>query len=92
MARNPSAITDDVQLAGRFLADQLEQLRHRGWLPFLLLAGAAGLGLALSRRATGDVARGGARLVNRGLQVAAALAALERFRERLPREEHRRAS
>jgi len=92
MARNPSAITDDVQLAGRFLVEQLEELQRRGWLPFLLLAGAAGLGLALSRRPAGHVAREGVHLVDRGLQVTAALAALERFRERSPAEEHRRAS
>jgi hypothetical protein len=80
MARNPTAITDDVQLAGRFLAEQAEVLRRRGWLPFLLLAGAAVLGLALSRRPTGAVVRDGARLVERTVQVATALAAVERFR------------
>lgn len=91
MARNPSAIRDDVHLAGRFLAEELEVIRRRGWLPFLLLAGAAVAGLTLSRRPAGAVARDGARLVERALQVAAALAAIERFRER-PAAQHSRAA
>lgn len=66
-------------------------MRRRGWLPLLLLGGAGAVGLALSRRPAGAVARNGVRVVERGLQVAAALAAIERFRERLP-ERHRRAA
>lgn len=59
-------------------------MQRRGWLPFMLLGGAAAVGLALSRRPAGTVARSGVRVVERGLQVAAALAAIERFRERRP--------
>jgi hypothetical protein len=82
MARNPTAITDDIELAGRFVVEQIEVMRRRGWLPLVLLAGAVGVGLALSGRPARNVARDGARLVDRSLQVAAALAAIERFRER----------
>lgn len=66
-------------------------MQRRGWLPYLVLAGAVGLGLVLSRRPAGSVARDGARLVERGLQVAAALAAIERYRERRS-EPHGRAA
>jgi hypothetical protein len=82
MARDPGAIADDVQLAGRFLAEQMEAVRRRGWLPWLLLAGAASVGLALSRRPTAEVARRSTGLVERTVQVATALAAVERFRDR----------
>lgn len=66
-------------------------MRRRGWLPFLLLGGAAVAGLALSRRPADAVARDGVRVVERGLQVAAALAAIERFRERRPAPRERAA-
>jgi hypothetical protein len=82
MARNPTAITDDIELAGRFVVDQIEVMRRRGWLPLLVLAGAVGVGLVLSGRPARHVARDGARLVDRSLKVAAALAAIERFRAR----------
>ena len=91
MARDPVTIRNDIHLAGRFVAEQLEVIQRRGWLPFLLLGGAAVIGLALSRRPAGTVARAGVRGIERALQVAAALAAIERFRERLPQRQKRAA-
>jgi len=56
-------------------------VRRRGWLPWIPLAAAVMAGLALRKRPMSDVAERAGRTAERALQVAGALAAIERFRE-----------
>jgi hypothetical protein len=86
MGRDPLEIREDINLAGRALTDAVQGLRRRGWLPFLTLGAALVTGLLLQRnRSTREVAVRSRGLVNRTLQVATTLAAIERFRERAGR-------
>jgi hypothetical protein len=83
MARDPLAIRQDITLAGRALTDAYEGLRRRGWLPFLTLGAALATGLVLQRnRPVREVAARSRSVVDRTLQVATTLAAIERFRHR----------
>jgi len=83
MGRDPLAIRQDITLAGRALTDAYEGLRRRGWLPFVTLGAALATGLVLQRhRPMREVAARSRSVVDRTLQVATALAAIERFRER----------
>ena len=83
MGRDPFEIREDVNLAGRALTDAVEGLRRRGWLPFLTLGAALAVGLLLQRnRDIREVAVRSRKVVDRGLQITTALAAIERFRER----------
>ena len=83
MGRKPLEIRQDINLAGRALTDAVQGLRRRGWLPFLTLGAALVTGLLLQRnRSTREVAVRSRGLVNRTLQLATTLAAIERFRER----------
>jgi hypothetical protein len=83
MGRDPVAIREDINLAGRALTDAFDGLRRRGWLPFVTLGAALAAGLLLQRnRPVREVAARSQGVVNRTLQVATALAAIERFRER----------
>jgi hypothetical protein len=83
MGRDPFEIREDVNLAGRALTDAVEGLRRRGWLPFLTLGAALAVGLLLQRnRDIREVAVRSRNVVDRGLQITTALAAIERFRER----------
>jgi hypothetical protein len=83
MGRDPNAIREDINLAGRALIDAFDGLRRRGWLPFLTLGAALATGLLLQRhRPVREVASRSRGVVDRTLQIATALAAIERFRER----------
>jgi hypothetical protein len=82
MGRDPLEIREDITLAGRALTDAVDGLRRRGWLPLLTLGGALAAGLLMRRRPVREVADRSRRVVDRTLQVATALAALERYRER----------
>lgn len=82
MGRDPLEIRQDINLAGRALTDALDGLRRRGWLPFLTLGGALAAGLLLRRRPVREVAGRSRSVLDRTLQVATALAAIERYRER----------
>ena len=82
MGRDPLEIREDIALAGRALTDVVDELRRRGWLPWLTLGGALLAGLMLRRRPVGEVAHRSRNVVDRTLQVATALAALERYRAR----------
>jgi hypothetical protein len=83
MGRDPLEIRQDIQLAGRALTDAYETLRQRGWLPLVTLGAALVTGLVLQRNGRArEVAARSRRVVDRTLQVATALAAIERFRER----------
>ena len=83
MGRDPLEIREDITLAGRALTDAFEGLRRRGWLPFITLGAALVAGYLLQRnRPVREVAMRSRGVVDRTLQVAGALAAIERFRER----------
>ena len=91
MGRDPLEIRQDIHLAGRALIDAFDGLQRRGWLPFLALGAALVAGLLLQRnRPVREVAARSRNVVDRGLQIATTLAAIERFRER--RSSRRRAA
>ena len=81
MGRTATEVRDDVALAGRLVVDAFEEVRRRGWLPWIPIAAAVVAGLALRRRPVADVAERAGRTAERALQVAGALAAIERFRQ-----------
>jgi hypothetical protein len=83
MGRDPLEIREDINLAGRALNDAVDELRRRGWLPFITLGAAFAVGLLVQRnRPVREVAARSRGVIDRTLQVATALAAIERFRER----------
>jgi hypothetical protein len=73
MARDPAEISADVEVAADALAP---------WAPLLLLAAGVVAGWMLRRQPVTKVANTGAGLVNRSLQVASAIAAFQRFRDK----------
>jgi hypothetical protein len=73
MARDPAEIRADVEVA----ADAIAR-----WMPLLALGAGVIGGWMLRRQPVARVASTGVGLVNRSLQVAAAIAAVERFRNR----------
>ena len=81
MGRKAAEVRNDVALAGRLMADALEAARRRGWLPWIPIAAAVVAALVLWRRPVEDVAERAGATAERALQVAGALAAIERFRE-----------
>ena len=81
MGRKAAEVRDDVALAGRLMGDALEAARRRGWLPWIPIAAAVVAGVALWRRPVANVAEKAGATAERALQVAGALAAIERFRE-----------
>lgn len=85
MGRDPLALREDIDLAGRALTGAVDGLRRRGWLPFLTLGGALLAGLLLRRRPVREVAGRSRSVVDRTLQVATTLAAIERYRQRAGR-------
>ena len=81
MGRTATEVRNDVALAGRLVGDALEAARRRGWLPWIPVAVAVVAGLVMWRRPVADVAEKAGATAERALQVAGALAAIERFRE-----------
>jgi len=83
MGRDPLEIREDINLAGRALTDAVDGLRRRGWLPFITLGAALAAGWLLQRhRPVHEVAARSRGVIDRTLQIATTLAAIERFRER----------
>jgi hypothetical protein len=83
MGRDPIEIREDINLAGRALNDAVDELRRRGWLPFMMLGGALVVGLLVQRnRPLREAAARSRGVIDRTLQVATAVAAIERYRER----------
>lgn len=83
MGRDPLAIREDINLAGRALTDAVDGLRRRGWLPFLTLGAALAVALLVQRhRPVREMAARSRGVIDRTLQITTALAAIERFRER----------
>ena len=81
MGRTATEVRDDVALAGRLVLDALETARRRGWLPWIPVAAAVVAGLMLRKRPMAEIAERAGQTAERALQVAGALAAIERFRE-----------
>jgi len=81
MGRTATEIQHDVVLAGRFLIDAFQTVRRRGWLPWISVAALVLAGVLLRKRPVADLAERAASAADRALQVAGALAAIERFRE-----------
>jgi hypothetical protein len=81
MGRTATEVRDDVALAGRLVLDALETARRRGWLPWIPVAAAVVAGLMLRKRPVAEMAERARHTAGRALQLAGALAAIERFRE-----------
>lgn len=81
MGRTATEVRDDVALAGRLVLDALETARRRGWLPWIPVVAAVLAGLMLRKRPVAELAERAGQTAERALQVAGALAAIERFRE-----------
>jgi membrane protein len=71
---------DDVVVAGHAIERWIAEARRRGWAPLGLLGGGLVAGWFLRRRPVAEVTDTGGRLASTALQVAAAIAAVERFR------------
>jgi membrane protein len=79
-SRPNDRMDDDFQVAGRVVARGLDTVRREGWLPSLVLAAAALLPFLISRRPMREIAGTSADVVKTGIQVAGAVAAVERLR------------
>jgi membrane protein len=77
-----SALEREVTTAALSVEAHAAAIHRRGWTPFVVLAGAGMVGLALSRRPVSVVATASADTVRTSLRVAGALAAIERYRTR----------
>jgi membrane protein len=71
---------DDVAVAGEAVSRWVGEARRRGWAPVALLGSGVVVGWLLRHRPAAQMASAGGQLVGSALQVAAAIAALERFR------------
>jgi membrane protein len=80
---------DDVAVAGRAIARWLDEARRRGWAPLGLLGSAMMVGWSLRHRKTAELTATSRRLAETVLHVAAAIAAVERFRRPRTDEEAR---
>ena len=63
------------------MLDALETARRRGWLPWIPNAAAVLAGFMLRKRPVAEIAERASHTAERALQVAGALAAIERFRQ-----------
>jgi len=75
-----AAIDDDISVAGRTIERWIAQARQRGWAPLALLGVGVTTGWLLRRRPASALATTGGRLAGTALEVAGAIAAVERFR------------
>jgi membrane protein len=80
---------DDVAVAGRAVERWIGEARRRGWAPLSLLGIGMAVGWALHRHDPLHVTTIGGRLARAALHVAAAIAAVERFRRPRTDEEAR---
>jgi Tfp pilus assembly protein PilN len=76
-------------VAGRAVERWIVTAGRRGWAPLGLLGSGVVVGWLLRRRQVTEVAAAGSRLASTALQVAAAIAAVERFRHPRTDEEAR---
>jgi membrane protein len=89
VAEPAPAIDDDIAVAGRTVEHWIEQAHQRGWAPVALLGLGLTTGWLLRRRPASELAETGSRLAGTALQVAGAIAAVERFRRPRTDEEAR---
>jgi hypothetical protein len=82
-------VDDDVTVAGRTVERWIEEARRRGWGPIAVLGAGVAMGWLLRRRPAAEVASIGGNVASTALQVAAAIAAVERFRRPRTDEEAR---
>ena len=80
---------DDIIVAGRTVERWIAQARRRGWTPLALLGVGVTTGWLLRRRPVEEVASISGRLAGTALQVAGAIAAVERYRRPRTDEEAR---
>jgi membrane protein len=73
-------LTQDVAIAGRVIERWVAEARRRGWAPIALLGGGVLVGWLIRRRSLSEVAGTGGRLARNTMHIAAAIAAIERFR------------
>jgi membrane protein len=85
----PEGEDDDIAVAGRTVERWVVHARERGWAPVALLGVGVTMGWLLRRRPVSEVAETGGRLAGTALQVAGAIAAVERFRRPRTDEEAR---
>jgi hypothetical protein len=83
MARSPAEIQADIELTRRVIERQLDALTPRvpraWWAPWLVAAGALGVGLLLSRVPVLRLLSVSARTVQTAIAVAGTVAAVDRF-------------
>jgi hypothetical protein len=83
MARSPDEIQADIAHTRRVIEHQLDDLTRRvprtQWTPWLIAAGALGLGFVLSRLPLLRTVGVGARAVQAAITVAGTVAAVDRF-------------
>jgi membrane protein len=89
VATPPPSEDDDVAVAGEAVTRWVGEARRRGWTPFAVLGGGVVAGWMMRHRPVAQVASASGRIVGTALQVAAAIAALERFRHPRTDEEAR---
>jgi membrane protein len=82
-------VDDDVTVASRTVERWIEEARRRGWGPVAVLGAGVAMGWLLRRRPAAELASTGGTLASVALQVAAAIAAVERFRRPRTDEEAR---
>lgn len=80
---------DDIIVAGRTVERWIAQARRRGWAPLALLGVGVTTGWLLRRRPVEEVASLSGRLAGTAVQVAGAIAAVERYRRPRTDEEAR---
>lgn len=85
----PEGDDDDIVVAGRTVERWIDEARRRGWGPLALAGVGVALGWLLRRRPVTEMATTGNRLATTAVQVAAAIAAVERFRRPRTDEEAR---
>jgi len=83
MARSPAEIQADIAHTRRLIEHQLDALARRvprtWWAPWLVAAGALGVGLVLSKVPLLRLVGLGARTVQTGVAVGGTVAAVDRF-------------
>jgi virulence factor BrkB len=89
VAEPEPAIDDDITVAGLTVERWIGQARRRGWAPLALLGLGVTTGWLLRRQPASELATKGSRLAGTALQVAGAIAAVERFRRPRTDEEAR---
>jgi membrane protein len=85
----PEGDDDDIAVAGRTVERWIDGARRHGWGPLALAGVGVALGWLLRRRPVTEMATTGNRLASTAVQVAAAIAAVERFRRPRTDEEAR---